>query len=425
MSAPSSSPSNIAIIGASLSGLELTLALLKAELYRAEEITIYEARRQDYPDLANRSGVVLTPNGLKVLDSIGILNRIRHNCWQSRYRTYRNDKDELVRKTLVANEELYGYTNHRIWRRSLQDALLSAVNEKGVRIIWNAKFEYVVHEVQDEVHFMVNGKEHHAGLLIGADGIYSGVRKYLDPDAGPEYTGTMGVLAHIQWDDVQWPTDDYERNCTIQGKPGALFWIPEDKEGSVIMIGKQVKMPGKSRQELEEMAKDEETLCNFYRKDYDEWGSTAQQIIDAVCRNKDTFYVWPFLKMSKLQKWISDKGRVIIVGDAAHAIPPSSGQGVNQTLEDVHTLTRVLKEGPDRVKALNFWQCLRQKRVDDIYDWSMNVTNVQRLPQADRDKLVREGKAKDGNVTKDYDDMRWLYNSTADQQINDWLREQS
>jgi 2-polyprenyl-6-methoxyphenol hydroxylase-like FAD-dependent oxidoreductase len=196
-----------------------------------------------------------------------------------------------------------------------------------------------------------------------------------------------------------------------------LFWIPEDKEGSVVMIGKQVKMEGKSRTELEEMSKDEEILCDFYRKDYDQWGDTARKIIDAVCRNKDTFYVWPFLKMPKLENWSSEKGRVVILGDAAHAIPPSSGQGVNQTLEDVYTLTRLLKESDNRIKALKFWQELRQKRIDTIFDWATNITNTQRLPQGEREKLMH---GRDGEV-KDLDDMRWLYNSTADQEIDSWL----
>ncbi len=418
----STAPPSIAIIGASLTGLELALSLLQSHLYRAHEITIYDSRTPNTADPANGSGVVLTPNGLKVLDSLGVLNRIRHQCWQSRYRTYRNDKDELVRKALIANEELYGYTNHRIWRRSLLEALLAAVTEKGVRVIWDAKFDFIMRETESEVHFMVNGKEQHAQILIGADGIYSSVRKYLDPKASPEYTGIMGVLAHIGWDEVQWPTEDYERNCTIQGKPGAMFWIPEDKEGSIIMIGKQVRMEGKSRQELEEMSKNEEALCDFYRKDYEKWGSTAQQIIDAVCRNKDTFYVWPFLKMSRIERWYSEMGRVVIAGDAAHAIPPSSGQGVNQTLEDVYTLTKLLAHGKDRLKTLEFWQDLRQKRIDTIFDYATNITNIQRLPQAEREKLVQEGKAKDADTDKDFEDMRWLYNSTADQEINDWLQ---
>ena len=201
-----------------------------------------------------------------------------------------------------------------------------------------------------------------------------------------------------------------------------MFWIPEDTEGSMIMIGKQVRMQESNKQQLENMDENEGELSAFYRKDYDAWGPTGRKIIDTVCRNKDTFYVWPFLKMPVLNRWYSDKGRVIIAGDAAHAIPPSSGQGVNQTLEDVYTLTRLMRDGKSRVKALEFWQQMRQKRIDRIFDWATNATNIQRLPQAEREKLVQEGKAKDASADKDFEDMRWLYNSTADQEIDDWLR---
>jgi 2-polyprenyl-6-methoxyphenol hydroxylase-like FAD-dependent oxidoreductase len=46
--------------------------------------------------------------------------------------------------------------------------------------------------------------------------------------------------------------------------------------------------------------------------------------------------------ITKLASWTSSKGRVVILGDAAHAIPPTAGQGVNQTFEDVCTFARVV-----------------------------------------------------------------------------------
>ena len=151
--------------------------------------------------------MVLTPNGLAILDSLGVLDRIRDVCWLSEFRTYKNDRDETVRKTLIANESLYGYKNHRVWRKVLLDALLAMVAERGVRITWEARFEGVIREADHGngdgvVEFKVNGQSHIANMLIGADGIYSTVRKYLDGDVGPEYTGVVGVLSHIRWDEV-------------------------------------------------------------------------------------------------------------------------------------------------------------------------------------------------------------------------------
>jgi 2-polyprenyl-6-methoxyphenol hydroxylase-like FAD-dependent oxidoreductase len=357
------------------------------------------------------------------LDALGVLERIRDVCWLSEYRTFKNDRDETIRKSLIANESLYGYKNHRVWRRVLLDALLAMVDEQGVKITWEARFEGVVREGNDidnsDVEFKVNGESHFAGMLIGADGIYSTVRKYLDGDVGPEYTGIVGVLSHIRWDEVEWPYEDHERACTIQGKPGALVLMPEDRQGSVIMVAKQVRMEQQTREQWDEYARhDRDKMCQLFREGYEDWppGSTARAIIDAVCgRNKDSMYLWPYMRMARLERWYSkqQQGRVVILGDAAHALPPSSGQGVNQALEDVDSLTKLLlndhASNEERKDALAGWQQTRQDRIDAIFDWATNATNVQRLPQADRDRLVEEGQAKDANVTENFDDMRWLY----------------
>lgn len=413
----------IAIIGSSLTGLILSLSLVQHGIYQPSQIRLYDLRDPTTVDPAISSGVILTPNGLKVLESLGVLARFAHLCWLSEYRTYKNDRDETVRKTLIANEGLYGYKNHRVWRRILLDVLLEMVSEKGIKILWKSKFEGVVSEAADHVVFKVNGQQETAGILVGADGIRSSVRNYLCPDVKPEYTGVLGVLSHIRWDAVKWPYDDHERACTIQGKPGALVLMPEDRAGSVIMVAMQIKMEEQSREKWEALAQDKEWLSQYFRKGYDEWGDTAKGIIDAVTSAPDTMYMWPFMRMARLEHWSSRTGNVVIMGDAAHALPPSSGQGLNQTLEDVYTFTELLRAPglKDWKRRLDFWQQMRQERIDAVFDWATNATNVQRLPQAERDRLVKEGKAQDANATEGFDDMRWLYQPDADRKIRSWL----
>ena len=380
---------------------------------------IFESRSPSAPELS--SGIVLTPNGLKILDYLGVFDRIKDRCWQSEYRTYKNDKDETLRKSLVASKALYGYCNHRLWRPVLLFEMKAVLMEQCMPIIYNAKFEGVVSDDSDAVTFSINGAQHKTSMLVGADGIYSSVRKHVAPNIVPEYTGTTGVLGHINRDTVQWPYDDYEKACTIQGKPGAFFMIPEVKDGSEIMVGMQVKHPDQNRAEWDALAADKDKLCAFYTRGYDEWHGTARQIIDSVCRSKESLYLWPFLKMPKIERWYSPTGRVVIVGDCAHAIPPSSGQGTNQALEDVYALTKLLGAGRDLLATLKFWQEMRQKRIDAVSAWATGVTNTQRLPQAEREKLVLEGKVVDANKVQDYDDMRWLYHLDADEVIDAWI----
>jgi 2-polyprenyl-6-methoxyphenol hydroxylase-like FAD-dependent oxidoreductase len=420
---------SVAIIGASITGLTLAIALLDAKLYQAESITIYDLRSPNTPDPANSSGVILTPNGLKVLDALDILPRFADACWLSEYRTYKNERDETTRKTLIANESLYGYKNHRVWRRILLDVLREMLREKTVRIAWESKFDGIVHEDEEGVVFRINSNEVSASLLVGADGVHSSVRRYVSPKDGPaEFTGIAGVLSHIRWDSVDWPYPDYERACTIQGKPGALVLMPEDRPGSIIMVAMQLKMDNRSRQDWEALGGDKQFLVDFYARYKAEWESkTARAIIDSVCSTPDTLFMWPYLRMAPLKRWYSEKAaKVIILGDAAHALPPSSGQGVNQAMEDVAALTKLLSAARSEPKielrdTFEVWQSLRQERVDAVFDWATNKTNVQRMPQAERETLVREGKAADAGKVENFDDMKWLYEPDTHQRIDEWI----
>ena len=103
----------VAIIGAGLGGCALALCLSASNV----PLEVFEARSANSDVLA--SGVILTPNGLRILDQLGVFARIKDRCWRSTHRCFKNDNDETIRKVLIADEPLYGYTNHRVWRKLL------------------------------------------------------------------------------------------------------------------------------------------------------------------------------------------------------------------------------------------------------------------------------------------------------------------
>jgi 2-polyprenyl-6-methoxyphenol hydroxylase-like FAD-dependent oxidoreductase len=114
----------------------------------------------------------------------------------------------------------------------------------------------------------------------------------------------------------------------------------------------------------------------------------------------------------------------MLIGD------PSSGQGINQALEDVYSLTLLLaataKSSTTRssvhiLEALEYWQRSRQHRVDAVFDWAVNSTNVQRLSEGERKQLVAEGKLNQ-TPSGSGDDMSWLYQSTLEDDIRTWIK---
>ncbi len=157
-----------------------------------------------------------------------------------------------------------------------------------------------------------------------------------------------------------------------------------------------------------------------------------------MTKNKESCFIWPFLKVPTLPKWYSGTGRVILCGDGAHGLPPSSGQGINQCLEDVYSLTLLLKsvgsigkrensaEQPrvELLEALEYWQDMRQSRVDAVFDWATNSTNVQRMSEEERKKLLSDGKIKENGAAQG-DDMSWLYRPSLENDVKAWIASHS
>jgi 2-polyprenyl-6-methoxyphenol hydroxylase-like FAD-dependent oxidoreductase len=202
------------------------------------------------------------------------------------------------------------------------------------------------------------------------------------------------------------------------------------------MVGLQVNYPEQSKEDVAMLQADKKAQVEIFRKGYDEWGETPRQLIDEISKAPEGCFTWPFARIPKMERWYSPTGRVILMGDGAHGLPPSSGQGINQALEDAYSLTLLLKSilhpqsqptnSPAKnqdnllLEALSFWHNMRQGRIEAVFTWSTIVTNVERLPEAERQKLIAEGKAKPSGV--DDKDMTWLYKPDTDERISDWLK---
>jgi 2-polyprenyl-6-methoxyphenol hydroxylase-like FAD-dependent oxidoreductase len=83
----------------------------------------------------------------------------------------------------------------------------------------------------------------------------------------------------------------------------------------------------------------------------------------------DTSYAPSFYEVPSLARWSSPNGRVIVMGDAAHAFSPQGGQGAAMSFEDAETLAMTMSR-PDfdtnRERLLKAWQTHRQERVRQV-----------------------------------------------------------
>lgn len=360
---------------------------------------------------------MLSPNALRVLDALGVYSRVRAKGFNFETLEYRDVDEDLDRVREVyefGGEQKYGYKALRIYRHVLIDELLAMLAENGISLKYSMKLKRVVKETDKQVTWeWADGTQQSASLLIGADGIHSTVRKYLYPDLVPTFIGMAGITAAVPTSQLKLP-DGYHIPVTFTTKKyGAFVIAPQEVDGSEVLIGKQKRLEDRGKEEWATVLADKQSLVEFLQQNAEEFPEIVQNAVTHIPTDK--INVWPFYIVPKLEKWISPSRRVVMLGDAAHAIPPSAGQGINQAFEDVYMFSLLLAQAGKVAmeKALTFWQQYRQERIEQIMALNKQI-DLRRMPSDEKTKDEME----DMN-------LEWLYLPDFKAVVDNWLANQT
>jgi 2-polyprenyl-6-methoxyphenol hydroxylase-like FAD-dependent oxidoreductase len=370
---------------------------------------------------------MLTPNSLPLLDSWGVYKRIQTKGFNFDAIIAKDDLNRTTDTWRIGGEQLYGYQAIRIYRHVLVEVLLAVVKERGIPVIFEKKFTRVVSESDTGVVFeFTDGSSEMASLLIGADGIHSKVRQYVSPSVHPVYTGALAIACAVRKSNLRFPNDvDYPLPASIHGKNGFFLLTPQTFDGEELIAGTQRSFPAQAREGWEKLASDKVELLKLMRHNMQDWSDIVQSALENV--DEDTFYIWPYHAVPRLDNWTSPDRRVILLGDAAHAIPPTFGQGANQAFEDAFTLALLLSKLGPQVQlqdALGFWQSFRQERIDKIIELT-NMMNKRRLPAAERERLAENEREESSKNPGAGGRLRWLYSPHLEEEVLSWVDNQS
>ena len=300
----------VAIIGAGLSGLSLALFLKQHNF----QCTIYELRS---PNVAAAGALMLSPNALRSLDAIGLYDRIKLEGWHFRAGSFRNNQHEFIDSYEFGNADKYGYDCLRVYRQVLIDQLRAMVTECGIEIVNEKRFSHIVSEDGSSVTFaFANGEQRKAGIIIGADGIRSAVRKYIFPEVEPTFGNVMTIVCAVPTSLVKFPYDNYDLPVSINGVAGGFSLAKQNADGSEMLAAMQVRTYERDKAGWKALDEDKQQLLNILRQNYGTWNETVKSAIDAV--NPETLFIWPFYAVPRLSHWTSTQGRVVLLGDAAH-----------------------------------------------------------------------------------------------------------
>ncbi|KAM0711086.1 hypothetical protein Q7P35_001825 [Cladosporium inversicolor] len=418
------SPSlNVAILGGGLAGLALALALHQVGI----QSTVFEARARP---LDIGGAVMLSPNALKVLDKLGIYNTVKSEGYEFRNLTWQTIDGSGRERQEFGDEEKYGYDALRVHRYVLINALIEATKRASIEIAFGKKFIAATeHHDSVEISFE-DGTTITSGVLIGADGIHSTVRRLLYPDLTPKFLNLAGVtaavptsalgLTHVMLQDLENPNLDYPLPITIQHPTHGAFVVAPQRAGAREMFfGRQRTWTDTDRAGWDARSADKQELADFLASDTQDFPQIVQDVVKPIPH--DTINLWPFYAIPSLPSWISadGKGRIILVGDAAHAIPPSAGQGLNQCFEDVYTLSLTLNTlrrdaiGAEALSGrLQKWQQWRLARVKAVFD-------LNGMIEARRTSVTERTPAQNVLAEKRMD-LSWLFGVNFEDVVGSW-----
>jgi 2-polyprenyl-6-methoxyphenol hydroxylase-like FAD-dependent oxidoreductase len=381
---------------------------------------MYELREHS---VSEGGGLTLTPNALKILDLLGAYECVHGTGYRFRGIVVRTESNVEIAQNLLGGEKLFGYDAIRTQRNSILVTLRRMVEERGMPIHYGRQFSHVVAEGAAGVVFeFKDGSRESASLLIGADGIHSRVRPFIHPMAQTAYTGVMCLLSTADRRTFRFPSTKDADTCLptfIAGKTGALILVPQSADGNTVAVMSHHEHPDVGRAGWDALRSSPEQLMAMQMKNKQHSSDFVQSVLESI--QPDTMSIWPFHYLPRVDTWMSPAKRVILIGDAAHAMPPTSGQGIGSGLEDAYSLALLLARADSTLPfdaAVDWWQSFRMERTDAILKLNLVLTEKRR-PIAHQRKDESDWTGKIEGMERRH--HSWLYQPNIAERTLAWI----
>ncbi|WP_066303673.1 FAD-dependent monooxygenase [Bacillus sp. FJAT-29814] len=346
---------NISIIGGGIGGICTAFALQQ----RGHDVTLYEGAATFQ---SQGAGLGVGANAMKALDKLGLKEQMMEHSQILRKMIILSDKGKPITETdsLMVSER-FGTDNVTIHRADLLLVLRNAL--KPGTIVFNKRCVDFVQEQDGVTISFEDGETVRSDAVVAADGINSLFRRNLVPDSKPRYAGYTCWRAVI--------TDPA---IVIDNLVATETWGPSGRYGIVPLAGGKiywfacVKAKARDQRIAKYGIKDLLSIFKGYHR-------PIPQILHAT--DEKSLIHNDILDIKPIQQFAF--GRIVLLGDAAHATTPNLGQGAGLAMEDAYVLARCLMTAGEIVTAFKEYERKRLARTRKIIKMSNQIGQIAQL----------------------------------------------
>jgi len=378
------------IVGGGIGGLAAARALSRT----GRSVHVIE-KEDEFGEIG--AGLQLAPNASRMLDRLGVLDEI------AKFAVYPERlvwNDAVTGKLLTAVNlgnpflERYRYRYIVMHRADLLNVLLDACRSSELICLESGKRAIAVDDSGERARVnCADGSVYDCDAVIGADGLWSVVRKFVHDDGDPVCSTYVAYRGTI-------PASRFS-----QGPPPEemALWTGPEKHF--------VRYPLRGKQLYNQVA----VFRSYrYREDSDDWGTpdeldehfaeTCSEVSDGIAL-MDRSRRWPILDRPPIASWT--RNRITLLGDAAHPMQQYLAQGACQALEDAVALADCLEKYGDKiVRAFQAYEEIRSPHTARVQLAARAFGEYWHRPP---ERLVERNRPLLHRRHDDYTELDWLY----------------
>lgn len=380
-------PNGVIVVGGGIGGLALAIALART----GRRVHVLE-RASAFGEIG--AGLQLAPNASRALDCLGVLERVRESAVTPQRMLWLDarDAEPLTELDLGAPfRERYGYDYLVMHRSDLLAALLDAARAyTAITLETDAEVASVNGEDAAKVKYS-DGRERAASLVVGADGLHSVVRRAIAGDAAPICAAYVAYRGAVPVDRL--PADAVRQDAVILWTGPELHFVQYPVRRGRLYNQVAVFRSHRYDEAAVEWGTPDELDAHFAAM-----APPLREALSAIDRNRH----WPMYDREPLASWT--RGRLTLMGDAAHPMLQYLAQGACQALEDAVALGDALAAYDDLGSALAAYETERIPRTARVQTLARAWGDYWHAAETrERDSFLRT------RSHRDYRETDWFY----------------